>query len=438
MAKRLTSVLGIDIGSETIKVCEIRSQGREPVVTAMGLIATPEGSVDHTGIFNPEAVAAAIKQVLSNSAATVQPAVVTITGQASVLVRTLEVPKMNPTELKEHMQWEINRNIPFAESTVVSDFKPLGNDDPNSPNMDVVMAISPQSSIDTLVTCLKKAGRQPAGIDVEPLSLARTLQKNYDDLYPTSTVCLVDIGAKTTSINMYLGAKLLMPRQVPLGGELFTKAIADALAIGMGEAETRKRDRFEIPESAAVVQATPFGTVGSTQEFQPYNPFSDEPLPAFAPEQPTQMGYGGAAAFDPMADFNTPLESAEPVAPAEPDLTPAPAEPDITPAVQDVEAARLFAAVAPVLEEFVAEVRRSVDYFQSRGGHLDVVLLCGGGSKMRGLAQYMSKSLGLTCDNYDPLRRLNVNARKLPPEFTDEHRAEFAVALGNGLYIFFD
>ncbi len=436
MAKRLTSVLGIDIGSDTIKVCEVKSQGREPVITAMGLIATPEGSVDHTGIYNPDAVAGAIKEALSNSAATVQSAVVTITGQASVLVRTLEVPKMNPTELKEHMQWEINRNIPFAESTVVSDYKPLGDDDPNSPNMDVVMAISPQSSIDALITCVKRAGRAPAAIDVEPLSLARTLQTNYDDLYASSTVCVVDIGSKTTSINMYRGAKLLMPRQVPLGGELFTKAIADNLTIGIGEAEAMKRDRLEIPDSAAAAHGgAAFGTVGSTQEFQPYNPFSDEPLPAFTPEPTTQPGYGGAAAFDPLADLNAPVAPPEDVTPPPPAAPPAE---DLTPAVQDSESAKLFTAIAPVLEEFVAEVRRSVDYFQSRGGQLDVVLLCGGGSKMRGLANYMTKSLGLRCDNYDPLRRLNVNARKLPPDFAAEHGPEFAVALGNGLYIFFD
>ena len=422
MAKKLTSVLGIDIGSESIKVCEVKSQGREPVVTAMGIIATPEGAVDHTGIYNGDAVAAAIKQVLSDSAATVSSAVVTITGQASVLVRTLEVPKMNPTELKEHMQWEINRNIPFAESTVVSDYKPLGNDDPNSPNMDVVMAISPQSSIDTLMGCIKRSGRSAAAIDVEPLSLARTLRTNYDDIYANSTVCVVDIGAKTTSINMYHGSKLLMPRQVPIGGEMFTKAIADRFAVGFQEAETMKRERLSIPDSiAGVGGGDGFGSVGSTQEFQPYNPFSDEPLPAFNPDPvggPTE--YGGAAAFDPMAD-------AAPLAPE-----PAPAA--IAPAVGD----DVFQSVAEVLNEFVDEIRRSVDYFRSRGGDLDVVLLCGGGAKLKGLAQYVQRSLGLTCDSYDPLRRLTVNARKLPPTFTEEHRVEFAVALGNGLHIFFD
>jgi hypothetical protein len=44
----------------------------------------------------------------------------------------------------------------------------------------------------------------------------------------------------------------------------------------------------------------------------------------------------------------------------------------------------------------------------------------------------------VTCDTYDPLRRLNVNAKKADPSFLEAHRAEFAVAVGNGLHILFD
>src|SRR5688572_31894060 len=106
MAKKLSSVLGVDIGSRKIKIAEIRNQGREAVVSALGMIDTPEGSVDHTGVYNSDAVGAALKQVIGESGASVSHVVVSIAGQASVLVRTLEVPKMNPAELKEHMQWE--------------------------------------------------------------------------------------------------------------------------------------------------------------------------------------------------------------------------------------------------------------------------------------------------------------------------------------------
>jgi type IV pilus assembly protein PilM len=94
--------------------------------------------------------------------------------------------------------------------------------------------------------------------------------------------------------------------------------------------------------------------------------------------------------------------------------------------------------MSAVLEEFAAEVRRSIDYFKSRGGDVDRLALCGGGSKLRGLSGVLSKSVGLPCDVYDPLHRLQISAKRTPEAFVEEHRQEFAVAVGNGLYIFFD
>jgi type IV pilus assembly protein PilM len=407
MAKKLTSVLGLDIGSQKIKIAEVRLQGREPVISAIGMVDTPEGAVDHTGVYNPDAVGAAVKQAIADAGASVPQVVVSIAGQASVLVRTLPVPRMNPTELKEHMQWEINRNIPFAESDVQADFKALPDDDPNSANIDVVMAIAPRSAIDTMIACVKKSGKNAAAIDVEPLGLARSLTQSYDDVLQNQTVCLVDMGHKSTAINIYRNGKLLQPRQIPIGGEMFTKAISDGLNVSNDEAEKLKREQGEIPEEAVVAGSSdPFASGGATQQFTPYNPFSDDPAPA-----------AGGTGYDPMAG--------------------AP-EPSTAMVTSSAGATTVFNAMAPVLDEFLAEVRRSIDYFRSRDGEIDRIVLCGGGTKLRGLAEFLSKSLAISTENYDPLRRIQVNARKVEPGFLDAHRQEFAVAVGNGLHILFD
>jgi type IV pilus assembly protein PilM len=343
MAKKLNSVLGIDIGSRKIKIAEVRGQGSRPVISALGMIDTPEGAVDHTGVYNSDAVAAALKQVCNETGVGTANAVVSIAGQASVLVRTLEVPRMNDSELNEHMQWEISRNIPFAESTVLSDFKPLEDEDPSSQNMDVVMAISPQSAVDTLIACIKKAGKQLTAIDVEPLGLARSLRVSYDDGGAKDVVCIVDVGHKTTAINIYRGTKLLMPRQVPIGGEMFTTAIADALGLPVNDAEVRKIEAAEIPDNVGGAPAiNPFAVPGGeTQAFTPYNPFADD-----APVGPETQAM-----------------------PSQPDPV---AVPDATPAqVGDPEVLRLYNAMAGVLDEFCTEIRRSLDYFRSKGGDVN-------------------------------------------------------------------
>lgn len=411
MAKKLSSVLGVDIGSQTIKVAEVKVLGGKPTITAIGMAQTPEGSVDHIGIHDPDGVSGVLKQLCASTGVTVGDVVVSVAGQGSVLVRTLEVPAMNDAELKQHMDWEITRNIPFAESTVVSDYKAFPPEPNNSQNMDVVMAISPQSAIDSIVGLVKKSGRKPAAIDVEPLGIARTLSTSYREDYSGKSVCVVDIGHKTTAINVYKDGKLMMPRQVPIGGEMMTRSIADNLNVSFEEAQRLKETVAEVPAAAASGSGAfnPFdtgGTGAATQSFTPYNPFAD-----------------------PDEALASPAAEADPV--------PVPAEePQAAPATTSGDANRVYNAMAPILEEFVAEVRRSVDYYRSKGGDVDVLMLCGGGAHLKGLSEFLQTAIGLPCQEMDPLRGVSMAAKKLD-NFRDEDRQEFAVALGNGLHICF-
>lgn len=512
MAKKVSNVTGVDIGSQKIKVVEVRYKGDRPEVTAMSWIDTPEGSVDHTGIYNPEAVGDALKSCLQNAGVSSKQVVVSVAGQGSVLVRTLEVPRMNEEELRAHMEWEINRNIPFAESDVMSAYKPLEDDDPNSPNMDVVMAISPKSAIDSILTVCQRAKKSPLGVDVEPLALARAFQSSHGEQYENMVVCLIDIGHRSTSINIYRNGKLLMPRQIPVGGEMFTKAIADGSGISLMDAEAEKVTHLRVPESeieaARAYAANPFGGFDygmgdvtampdlpdmpvdpsmSTQTGA-FNPFADDPLPSnpflgqdpvlsdnpFAePTAPTDaMGdtpdmssmYPPVVPiadpnFDPLAGldgddgmgmeppaYTDPGDNSYQAADSSYDMFSAPAAGGYDPfstqmvstANEDPEVLRRYNLVRPVLEEFVAEVRRSVDYFRSRGNDINAMMLCGGGAYFVGLSDYLGASLGLECSIYNPFSSIEVVGKKVPSDLPAQNGSEFAMAFGTALHVGFE
>jgi len=441
MAKKLSSVLGIDIGSHSIKVAEVKSSGNGATVTAIGVVPTPEGSVDYSGVYNSDEVGKALAEALKAAGATSTSAVVTIAGQQSVLVRVLPVPRMDvDKELKSHMEWEISKNIPFAETTIQSDYKVIEGGDPNSAEMEVVMAMAPQSAIDTIVDCIKKAGRKPYAIDVEPLGLARSMKSSFPQWANEYGVCIVDIGHSTTSINIYDQGNLVLPRPVPGGGEMVTRSLADAKQIGVQEAEDFKVNHFSIPAEAAANQgfANPFG--GATQSFD--GGFS---VDAYAPVDPMSVA---TASMSPMDDL-----AIDPITglPVEPAVSSAPTyanDPFSTsPApVADVNSTMMmpattqssdadFGAVQGILEDLVGELQRSIDYYSSRGGNVSRVVLCGGGSKLRGLSGYLGRSLNISVEMYDAFNGLGFAAKKVGMEYVDEHRQELAVAIGNGLHI---
>ncbi|MCC6403619.1 MAG: type IV pilus assembly protein PilM [Fimbriimonadaceae bacterium] len=399
MAKKLSSAIGVDIGSQAIKVAEVRLQGTAPSVTALGTVPTPVGAVDHVGVHDPDAVGAALKGLFGSAGAGSPDVVVSIAGQGAVLVRTLEVPNMSDSELKQHMDWEITRNIPFAESTVVSDYKAFSVTADNPQNMDVVMAIAPQSAVDTLVQTIKKAGKKPAAIDVEPLGIARLLALTGGPAYEGKSVCVVHVGHASTAINIYKDGKLLMPRTVPVGGEMTTRAISESLGVTIEEAEATKRAEAHIPAGAASL--TPAFEDQGGESFAPYNPFADPD--EVAPVTP------------------------EPVAPAPPE--------PVAPAPAGDGGGRVFHAIAPVVDEFVAEVRRSIDYFRSKGGDVDLIVVTGGGAKLKGLDGLLQDALGLPTSILDPLRGLQTGGSVTAG--SPEVNTEYTVAIGNALHIAF-
>jgi type IV pilus assembly protein PilM len=268
------------------------------------------------------------------------------------------------------------------------------------------MAIATQSAVADIAVMTKKIGKKIAAVDVEPLAVARAIETNYEEVVHNKNVCFIEMGAKTTAINIYRGGKLLMPRQVPMGGEMFTKAIADSLGVSFEDAERLKVEKGEIPLTAASAPATgmafnPFDPTASTQQFAPYNPFAD----------PADATMAAGAPVEP-----------EPPAPA----------PVV---VQDSEATRIYNAMAPVIDEFASEIRRSLDYFRSKGGTVEMILMAGGGSKMKGMEAFLESVTGLNVQVFDPLRGVTLALRKPDPTLTDQYRQEFIVAVGNGLHI---
>jgi type IV pilus assembly protein PilM len=450
MASKLSSVLGIDIGSHSIKVCEVKASGGSATVTAVGVTPTPEGAVDYSGVYNSEAVGTALKQIMAQVGVSSSAAVVTIAGQHSVLVRVVEVPRMDPDkELKSHMEWEINKNIPFAETNIMSDYKVLPNSDPNSANMDVVMAMAPMSAIETLMDCIKRSGKKAVAIDVEPLSIARSVAISYPEYASENGVVMVDIGHSTTSINVYERNNLVLPRPVPGGGEMVTRAIADAMQTGVSDAEAFKCNSFAVPDTATSGGGgsfDPFSVGGATQAFdagfgQTYQAggpdihattaMDAQPdldpvtgLPVSAPDAAAEIT--GGYTNDPFAS------SADASAPQPTMAMPA------APVVQHAASDQVFSAVQGILDDLVAELRRSIDYYNGRGGTVSRIVLCGGGSKLKGLSGYVQRSLDINCEVYDPLKNLGFSSKKVGMDYVNEYREQLAVAVGNGLHILFD
>src|SRR6266542_1049414 len=107
-------IVGLDIGSNYIKVVEARLNRGRAEVTALGVYPTPSDVMDNNIVLDPASLGQTIKQILQQAGISSRRVVSSVAGQQSLVVRIIPVPKMTLSELKETMKWEVERHVPFA------------------------------------------------------------------------------------------------------------------------------------------------------------------------------------------------------------------------------------------------------------------------------------------------------------------------------------
>jgi len=96
----------------------------------------------------------------------------------------------------------------------------------------------------------------------------------------------------------------------------------------------------------------------------------------------------------------------------------------------------LLDAIAPTLDALANEVSLSFDFFETEYDRpVTQIYLSGGSSLLDGICGVLSSLFGKPVENWDPLRKVKVNAVGTAGELLRRNAAKFAVAVGLGARI---
>src|SRR4029079_9473856 len=256
--RRAKSLVGLDIGSSSVKAIELKSVGKGFRVSAIGVESVPPDSIVDGAIIDGGAVADAVRRLFANKRFKAKDVVASLSGN-SVIVKKISLPSMTEAELAESIYWEAEQYIPFDLQDVNLDYQILDRASAGGKGMmDVLLVAAKKEKIADYTGVIGQAGRVAVVVDVDAVALQNAYEINYG-IDPNAVVVLLNAGASATNINILAGDQSVFTRDISIGGNAYTEALQRELHLPFDLADQLKRglavDGVTFDEARPVLRA---------------------------------------------------------------------------------------------------------------------------------------------------------------------------------------
>ncbi len=219
-------IVGLDIGSHSIKVVAVKDELGESILTSYNIKKIPSAT-------KPSEKVALVKETLEEIDLNPASVNVSVSGP-NVIVRFISLPKMTPLQLKDALAYEAEKYIPFNVNEVVIDSIILGPA-AESGQMNVLLAAVKKDAIESRIKLAKDIGILVEVIDINPFAIFN-LFTAYNPL-GEDVSAFIDLGHSFTDILISEGKTPSFMRQLQIGGKDIVGALCKDLAVTPEKAE---------------------------------------------------------------------------------------------------------------------------------------------------------------------------------------------------------
>ncbi|MBN1655565.1 MAG: type IV pilus assembly protein PilM [Deltaproteobacteria bacterium] len=231
------NLVGVDIGSSSIKVCEIKEKRRGArELVRFGYHPLPPQTMVDGHIMNAGAIVEGLNRLFHKMRR--RDIALRISGH-SVIIKKITMPVMTVSELAEQINWEAEQHIPFDLADVQIDYQILCQHESRG-QMDVLLVAAKKEEIGDLINLTIEAKLRTRIVDLDTFAVQNCYEIAYGAPPQESTVVLLHIGASLTTLNILAEGTTAFTRDVLSAGNAITEEIQRRLGISQEEAEAYK------------------------------------------------------------------------------------------------------------------------------------------------------------------------------------------------------
>lgn len=230
-------VLGLDIGSSSIKIAELDVSKNGAKLVNFGMIQTPPNSINGGDIADPSSLAVAIKSLYGEIKAKRKNACVGMFGTA-VIVKKITIPRIDSKLVADQVKWEAEQYIPFDVNSISLAHHVINPKD-MSETMDILLIAAQNELVAEYYQVVSMADLKMGILDVSAFALANVYEFNYGRT-SGQAVGLLNLGSAITNFVVVVDGEVVFSRDMPVGGQNYTNDIHKEMGVSLGEAESLK------------------------------------------------------------------------------------------------------------------------------------------------------------------------------------------------------
>jgi type IV pilus assembly protein PilM len=376
--------IGIDFGTDCLRLAQVMPFNNEHKLIAAASADVP-AHIRNNASARLQFFADTARDLLAQGNFRGRQAVLAMPA-SGMYIQHLRLPKLDEEETRKALPWEARGKLPIDPSQALMRHLIAGEVyQDQEPKNEIIVMAAKKDAVNALLAAASRAKIDVIGMNVEPKALIDCF--THIDRRRSSgevTHCFVDIGCASTRAVIARDGQILFARVIPIGGDHFTRAAADALKISFDEAKMKRLQCAQSVAAEATHEKTDLVVPQVAPVAEPARP--DSPDNSFA-----------------LLDVA--IKRAEPR--VEPVAAPVAVQ-EAAPAGTGGEPERIHQAIQEPLRKLVSELDLCRRYYEAtfQNKPVEHLIFVGGEARQRAVCLQMARELGLAAQIGDPLVRM--------------------------------
>jgi type IV pilus assembly protein PilM len=220
--KKSKLAVGLDIGSNSIKLLKLQTKPGGYLLKAMGIKELPFGAITTDEIKDRDAVIFDIQNLVDQTDPKIKDVVVSIAGHG-VITDKFVMDKKTGAEAEQAILFEAEQRSPFDVEDVTMDYHIIKYDD-EAGKMEILLVAARNEFLKNILDLVFDAGLKPVLVDTDAFAVLNAYEINYD-MDPSKVTALINIGFENTNVVFIKDGLYHSTRDVSNGIRLISEAV---------------------------------------------------------------------------------------------------------------------------------------------------------------------------------------------------------------------